>query len=105
MTYVCPAWLCGRNPPTEIAAPANQESSHQLKCFKPAQLYAICLWLSKLGILRLHNKICRQQEEVKNHDNENIRTLEKAKPNTENITGLNLAAITCTTVQVSILPW
>jgi hypothetical protein len=29
-------------------------------------------------------------------------TLDKAKPDTENIRGLNLAAVTCTTVQVSI---
>jgi hypothetical protein len=28
-------------------------------------------------------------------------TLDKAKPHTENIGGLNLAAVTCTTVQVS----
>jgi hypothetical protein len=32
-------------------------------------------------------------------------TLDKAKPDTENIRGLNLAAAMCTTVQVSRLPW
>jgi hypothetical protein len=31
-------------------------------------------------------------------------TLDKAKPDTENIRGLNLAAVMCTTVQVSRLP-
>jgi hypothetical protein len=31
--------------------------------------------------------------------------LDKAKPDTENIRGLNLAAVMCTTVQVSRLPW
>jgi hypothetical protein len=31
--------------------------------------------------------------------------LGKAKPDTENIRGLNLAAVMCTTVQVSELPW
>jgi hypothetical protein len=32
-------------------------------------------------------------------------TLDKAKPSTENIKGLNLAAVICMTVQVSRLPW
>jgi hypothetical protein len=31
-------------------------------------------------------------------------TFDKAKPNTENIKCLNLEAVICTTVQVSILP-
>jgi hypothetical protein len=31
--------------------------------------------------------------------------LDKARPHTENIRGLNLAAVTCTTVQVSKLPY
>jgi hypothetical protein len=31
-------------------------------------------------------------------------TLDKAKPDTENIRDLNLAAVMCTTVQVSELP-
>jgi hypothetical protein len=31
-------------------------------------------------------------------------TLDKARPDTENIRGLNLAAVMCTTVQVSRLP-
>jgi hypothetical protein len=32
-------------------------------------------------------------------------TLDKAKPDIENIRGLNLAVVMCTTVQVSELPW
>jgi hypothetical protein len=32
-------------------------------------------------------------------------TLDKEKPDTENIRGLNLAAVMCTTVQVSRLSW
>jgi hypothetical protein len=32
-------------------------------------------------------------------------TLDKARPDTENIRGSNLAAVMCTTVQVSRLPW
>jgi hypothetical protein len=46
----------------------------------------------------------QQAEVIQNHDNENVRTLEKAKPVTENIRGLNLAAVKHTTVQVSGLP-
>jgi hypothetical protein len=49
-------------------------------------------------------KTCRQQAEViQNH--ENVAILDKAKPDTENIRGLNLAAVMCTTVQASELPW
>jgi hypothetical protein len=32
-------------------------------------------------------------------------TLDKARPDIENIRGLNLAAVICTTVQASRLPW
>jgi hypothetical protein len=32
-------------------------------------------------------------------------TLDMARPHTENIRGLNLAAVMCTTVHVSRLPW
>jgi hypothetical protein len=32
-------------------------------------------------------------------------TLDKAKPDTENIRGVNLAEVTCMTVQVSRVPW
>jgi hypothetical protein len=51
-------------------------------------------------------KSCRQQAEViQNHENEMFVTLDKAKPDTENIRGLNLAAIMCKTVHVDRLPW
>jgi hypothetical protein len=43
-------------------------------------------------------KSCRQQAQViQNHENENIRYIGHRK--------LNLAAVMCTTVQVSKLPW
>jgi hypothetical protein len=46
-------------------------------------------------------KLCRQQAEViQNHENVNVH---KEKPNTENISGLNLAAVKRTAVQVSRL--
>jgi hypothetical protein len=50
-------------------------------------------------------KSCRQQAKVvQNHENENVRFLDKAKPDTGNSRGLNLAAVMCTTVQASRLP-
>jgi hypothetical protein len=47
-------------------------------------------------------KSSRQQAEViQNHENEMFATLDKAKPDTENMRGLNLAAVMCMTVQVT----
>jgi hypothetical protein len=34
-----------------------------------------------------------------------VATLDKVKPDTENIRGLNLAAVMCTTIQVCRLSW
>jgi hypothetical protein len=49
-------------------------------------------------------KSCRQQAEViQNHENENVRYIGQGKAHTENIRGLNLAAVMCMTVQVSRL--
>jgi hypothetical protein len=46
-------------------------------------------------------KLCREQAEViQNHGNANVHHIGKAKPNTENIRGLSLAAVKRTTVQV-----
>jgi hypothetical protein len=48
-------------------------------------------------------KSCRQQAEViQNHEMQLFITLDKAKPDTENIRGLNLAVVMCMTVQVSL---
>jgi hypothetical protein len=44
-------------------------------------------------------KSCRQAEVIQNH--ENVRYIGQAKPDTENIRGLNLAAVMCMTVQVT----
>jgi hypothetical protein len=50
-------------------------------------------------------KLCRQQAEViKNHDNENVRTIGQGDPDRGNIKGINLAAVKHTTVQVTRLP-
>jgi hypothetical protein len=47
-------------------------------------------------------KLCRRQVEmIHNHEHEMYAILDKVKPHTENIRGLNFASVTCTTVQVS----
>jgi hypothetical protein len=51
-------------------------------------------------------ELCRQQAEViKIMIIKMFATLDKARPDTENIRGLNLAAVMCMTVQVSRLSW
>jgi hypothetical protein len=50
-------------------------------------------------------KLCRQQAEViQNHENAMFTILDKTEPDTENIRGLNLAAVKHETVQVNRLP-
>jgi hypothetical protein len=48
-------------------------------------------------------KSCRQQAASKIMKMKMFPTLDKARPDTENIRGLNLAAVMCMTVQVSRL--
>jgi hypothetical protein len=49
-------------------------------------------------------KLCRQQAEVvQNHENEHVCSIGKAKPDTKNIRGLNLAMAKLMTVQVTKL--
>jgi hypothetical protein len=45
----------------------------------------------------------QQAEVIQNHENENVRHTGQGKADTENIWGLNLAAVMCMTVQVSRL--
>jgi hypothetical protein len=50
-------------------------------------------------------KLSRQQADViQNHENANVRNMDKAKPGTGNTRGLNLAAVKRTAVQVTRLP-
>jgi hypothetical protein len=50
-------------------------------------------------------KLCRQQAEVKqNYENEHVHSTGQAKPDTENIRGLNLAVVKLITIQVTKLP-
>jgi hypothetical protein len=47
-------------------------------------------------------KLCRQQAE--NHGNANVRNIGQAKPDTENIRGLNFVAVKRSAIEVSRLP-
>jgi hypothetical protein len=50
-------------------------------------------------------KLCRQQAWVnQHHENAQIRILDKAKPNTENVRGLSLVAVRRMAVQTIKLP-
>jgi hypothetical protein len=50
-------------------------------------------------------KLCRQQAEViQNHYNEHVHSIGKARPDLENIWGLNLAVVKLTTFEMTKLP-
>jgi hypothetical protein len=104
MTYVCPAW--------EIAA-----ESHLMKLqrLQNKVLRTIGNLPRRTSVRDMHvafqipyvydyiTKSSRQQAEViQNHENENVRYIGQGEaPHTENIRVSNLAAVMCTTVQVS----
>jgi hypothetical protein len=50
-------------------------------------------------------KLCKQQAEVmQNHENGHVRIIGQAKPDIENIRGLNFVVVKLTIVQVTKLP-
>jgi hypothetical protein len=105
MTYACPAW--------EFAA---ETYLLKLQCLQNKVLRTNGNLPSSTLVRDMHvafqipyvydyiTNLCRRQAEIiYNHENENVRNIGKAKPHTENIKGLNLAAVIYTTVQVSRL--
>jgi hypothetical protein len=96
MTFACPAW--------EFAA-----ESHLLKVLRtignfprrtPVRDMRVAFQIPYL--YDYITKSCRQQAEViLNHENENVRYIGQGEAHTENIRGSNLAAVMCTTIQVS----
>jgi hypothetical protein len=108
MTYACPAWELA----AEIHVLKLQRIQNKVFC-------TIGNFPRRTSVRDMHvvfhvpyvydydydyiTKISRKQGEIiHNRENEMYAILDKAKPNTENIRGLNLAAvIICTTVQVS----
>jgi hypothetical protein len=107
MTYVCLAW--------EFAADTNL-----LKLQRPQNrvLRTIGNFPRRTPVRDLHvafkipyvydfiTKLRRQQAKIiQTMKMRMFATLDKAKPDIESIRGLNLAAVTCTTVQMSRVPW
>jgi hypothetical protein len=90
--------VCGRHPSFEIAAPAKQDSPHYWQ-FSKAQTD---FWLSKLRtcMILLQNYAGSKQKSYKIMTMKMFTILDKAKPNTGNIRGLNLATVKHTTVQM-----
>jgi hypothetical protein len=107
MTYACPSW--------EFTAETHLS---QLQRLQNRVLSNIGNFPRRTSVRDLHvafqipyvydniRKLCRQQAEViPDHDNENVRNIGQGKARHMKNKGLNLAAVTCTTVQVSRLPW
>jgi hypothetical protein len=97
--------LC-RHPPPKIPAPAKQGSPHNWKFLKVRtgpraahsfQLSAFIQLYNKIvqALSRTHNKIIKMK---------NFAANDNAKPNIDNISGLNLVAVKLTNVQVIKLP-
>jgi hypothetical protein len=104
-------WIClshlriwGRNPRTEIAASAKQGLSHHWKFFKDTSVCDLHVAFQIPYMYDYITKLCRQQAEViQIKIMKMLATLAKAKTINECVRGLILAAVTCTTVQVSRL--
>jgi hypothetical protein len=105
MTYACPAW--------EFAAESHLLKLHRLH---NKVLRTICNFPRSTTIRDMHKavhipyiydyrtKSCRQQAEViKNHETENVHYTGQGKARHRKISGLNLAAVMCKTVQVTRL--
>jgi hypothetical protein len=105
MTYACPAW--------EFAAEIDLL---KLQHLQNKVLHTIGNFPRHTSVQDMHvafhvpyiydyiTKLCRRQAEII-HNHEKYEILGKAKPYTENIRGLNLVAVICTTVQMSRLLW
>jgi hypothetical protein len=63
--------------------------------------YELGSYITEDGILHSHSR----QRSFKIMMMRMFVTLDKAMPEIESIRGLNLAAVACTTVQVSRVPW
>jgi hypothetical protein len=105
MTYACPAW--------EFAA---EPHLLKLQCLQNKVLRTIGNLHRRTSVSDMHvafqipyvhdyiTKICRRQAKIiHNHENENVRYIGQDETHTENIKGLNLAAVIYTTDQVSTL--
>jgi hypothetical protein len=101
MTYACSAWEFAAETHLLKLQLLQNKVIRTIGKLPKRTPSAICIWLSKFRTFMS----CRQQAEIQNHENRNVRYIEQGKPDIENIRGLNLAAGMCATVQVSRLPW
>jgi hypothetical protein len=78
-----------------------------LAIFRGSHRFAICMRLSKFRtfMITYPNHAGNKQKSYKIMKMEMLVTLDKTKLDTENVRGLNLAAVMCTTVKVSRLSW
>jgi hypothetical protein len=105
MTYACPAW--------EFVA---ESYSLKLQRLQNKVLHTTGNFPRRTSVRDMHEvfqipyvydyvrKSCRQQAEViQNHENENVRYIGQGEDRHRKQRGVNLAAVMCTTVQVSRL--
>jgi hypothetical protein len=99
MTYACPAW--------EFSAETHLLKLQRLQNRVLRTIGNFPKWLSTFSTFMITepNHAGNKQKSSKIMKMKMFVTLDKARPHTQNIRGLNLAAVMCTTVQVSRLPW
>jgi hypothetical protein len=105
MTYGCPAWEFTAESPLLTLQRLQNKVLRIIGDFpRRTSVRDMHEAFPILYIYDYITKSCRKQAEVvQNHENEMFATLDKAKPDTENIRGLNLVAVMCMSVQVSRL--
>jgi hypothetical protein len=92
--------------PIEIAATAKSSSPRHWQSARRTSIRDMHKAFQISYVYDYITKSCRQKlKSTEIMKMQMFATLDKAKPDTENIRGLNLAAVMCTTVQVSRLLW
>jgi hypothetical protein len=106
MTYACPVWKFAADTQLPKLQRLNKKVISLLALFQGAHRQANCTWLSKFltYTILLHNYASSKQKSDEIMTTKMFATLDRTKPNTRNIRGLNRAAVKRTTVQVSRLP-
>jgi hypothetical protein len=91
--------ISGRHLLLQIAEPAKQISPHHWNFPRRTPVRYLPTVSNLLHVYDYVTKLCRQQAEVtQNHENEHVRSTGQGEADTENIRGLNFAAVNLTTV-------
>jgi hypothetical protein len=100
MTYACPTWEFAADKHLLKLQRLQNKVLHTVRnILRRTPVRDLQMAFTLLYIYDYITKLCRQQAEViEKNENENVRNIG------QNITGLNLAAVKRTTVQVSRLP-